>query len=124
MTMKIDCTQQEWDELKEFASKRYVSTKTRFHVEDAINQVSQTLNDIDALLETYIDGREQISEDEMWGYVDGIKQVLALRVKMLWDAHRQREQIDGYGSIDEVMANHMKRIDASESIPKKKGKKK
>lgn len=121
MTIRIDCTQEEWNELLDKGTKRYVSTKNRFHVEDAINQVSQTVQDIDALLETYIDGREQISEDELWGYMDGIKQVLTLRVKMLWDAHRQRECIDGYGTIEEVMGNHMK---AMEPAPKKKGKKK
>ena len=102
--MKIECTQKDWDELVDKGTKRYISTKNRFHVEEAINQVSQTLNDIDALLETYIDGREHLSEDELWGYLDGIKQVLALRVKMLWDAHRQREHIDGYGTLQEVMA--------------------
>ncbi len=121
--MKIEYTDKELEELVALGTKRYVSTKNRFHVEDAIEQVSQTVCDIDALLETYIDGREQISEDELWGYMDGIKQVLTLRVKMLWDAHRQRECIDGYGTIEEVMATKFS-APATITEPKKKGKKK
>jgi hypothetical protein len=121
--MKIDCTQQEWDELKEFASKRYISTKTRFHVEDAIDQVAQTVHDMDALIELYVDGRKELSVDEVWNYLDGIKNVLSLRVQLLWDAHRQRECIDGYGTIEEVMATKFS-APATVTTPKKKAKKK
>ena len=123
MTIKIECTQAEFDELKEFASKRYVSTKTRFDVEDAIDQVAQTVHDMSALIELYVDNRQELSVDEMWNYLDGIKNVLSLRVQVLWDTHRQRECIDGYGTIEEVMATKFS-APATITEPKKKGKKK
>ena len=123
MTIKIECTQAEFDELKEFASKRYVSTKNRFHVEDAIDSVGSTVTDLDALIEMYIDGRKELTIDQMWSYLDGIRNVLSLRVQVLWNAHRQREHIDGYGTIEEVMATKFS-APATMTTPKKKGKKK
>jgi len=105
--MKIDCTQQEWDELMEVARKKYVSTKTRFDVEDAIDQVAHTLQDMDAFICMYVDSPRVLTEDETWNYLDGIRNVLKLRVEVLWDAHRQREHIDGYGTLEEVVSNRM-----------------
>ena len=121
--MKIEYTDKELEELVALGTKRYVSTKNRFHVEDAIEQVSQTVNDMDALIELYVDGRKELTVDEMWNYLDGIKNVLSLRVQVLWDAHRQRECIDGYGTIEEVMATKFS-APATVTTPKKKGKKK
>lgn len=121
--MKINCTQQEWDELMEFASKRFVSTKDRMDVEDAIDQVAHTLQDMDAFICMYIDSPHTLSEDEVWNYLDGIRNVLKLRVAVLWDAHRQREHIDGYGTLEEVVSNRM--AEATPVIkPKKKVSKK
>jgi hypothetical protein len=122
--MKIDCTQEEWDELKEFASKRYVATKDRFVVENCIDAVAGTVNDLDSFIELYIDRPTKLSEDEIWSYLEGIKTVLKLRVENLWDAHRQREHIDGYGTIEEVMEQHRKTMAKDFPVPKKKGKKK
>ena len=121
--MKIEYTDKELEELVALGTKRYVSTKNRFHVEDAIEQVSQTVNDMDALIELYVDGRKELTVDEMWNYLDGIKNVLSLRVQVLWDTHRQRECIDGYGTIEEVMATKFS-APATITEPKKKGKKK
>lgn len=120
MKIKIECTEEKLEELMEFATKRYVSTKTRFDVEDAIDQVAHTIEDMDAFICMYIDSPKIMSEDEVWNYLDGIRNVLKLRVDVLWDAHRQREHIDGYGTLEEVMANRI----ADFPTPKKKGKKK
>jgi hypothetical protein len=122
--MKINCTQQEWDDIMEVSRKKYVATKTRFDVESAIQSIRNSIDDLNAFIEMYIDSPRVLTEDETWGYLDGIKNVLELRVDVLFDAHTQREHLDGYGTIEEVMAQHRKNIDASESIPKKKGKKK
>ena len=124
--MKINCTQQEWNELMEFATKKYVSTKTRFDVEDAIDQVAHTIQDMDAFICMYIDSPKIMSEDEVWNYLDGIRNVLKLRVDVLWDAHRQREHIDGYGTLEEVVSNRMAKAqeEVPFPVPKKKGKKK
>lgn len=120
----VTLNEQDRKELQMMAEKRFVATKDRFTVEDCIDAVAGSVNDLDSFIELYIDRPVKLSEDEVWSYLEGIKMVLKLRVENLWDAHRQREQIDGYGSIEEVMDNHRKRIDACESIPKKKGKKK
>ena len=93
-------------ELEQQAQKRFISTKTRFDVENAIDQVAGTVLDLDAFIELYIDRPTKLSEDEVWNYLEGIKMVAKLRVERLWDAHRQREHIDGYGTVAEVMGQH------------------
>jgi hypothetical protein len=128
MTKKISCLQEEWDRLTAIASKRYISTKDRMDVEDAIQHVENTVEDLEALIERYVDRPDELSEDEMWNYLEGIKCVLKLRVDGLWNAHRQRECIDGYGTLEEVMEQRAKDSlptlkvfkDAIEKTPKKK----
>ena len=93
-------------ELEQQAEKRFISTKTRFDVENAIDQVAGTVLDLDAFIELYIDRPTKLTEDEVWNYLEGIKMVAKLRVERLWDAHRQREHIDGYGTVQEVMGQH------------------
>ena len=121
--MKIECTQKDWDELVDMGTKKYVSTKNRMDVENAIMQVQNTIYDLDAFTEMYIDLPNEMTTDEVWSYIEGIKNVLKLRTALLWDAHRQREHIDGYGTLQEVMAATYP--DAEDCcVPKKKGKKK
>lgn len=92
--------------LEKVAEKRYISTKDRHHVEDAIQHIGTTIQDIDALIELYVDRRNGITTDEMWNYLEGIKCTLKLRYDILWDTHLQREHIDGYGTVEEVMGQH------------------
>lgn len=121
--MNIEYTAEELKELLDKGTKRYIATKDRFYVEDCIQHVETTVQDIDTLIERYVDRPDQISEDEMWNYLEGIKCVLKLRVDALWNAHRQRECIDGYGTIEEVMATKFS-APATVTTPKKKAKKK
>jgi hypothetical protein len=123
MTKKLSSLQQEWDAITSVATKKYVAIKDRMDVEDAIQHVETTVQDIDALIERYVDRPDHISEDEMWNYLEGIKCVLKLRIDGLWDAHRQRECIDGYAHIDEVLRQ---RFGSMQEVPdpKKKSKKK
>lgn len=93
-------------ELEKVAEKRFISTKNRMDVEDAIQHVGITIQDIDALIELYVDRRNGITTDEMWNYLEGIKCTLKLRYDILWDTHLQREHIDGYGTAEEVMGQH------------------
>lgn len=125
--MKPKLTKQEKDlvanrilELEKVAEKRFIATKNRFDVEDCIDHMAGTVQDLDAFIELYIDRPTKLSEDETWSYLEGIKMVANLRVERLWDAHRQREQIDGYGTVAEVMSQHA----WNEAQAKKKGKKK
>jgi len=124
--MKIDCTQEEWDDIMEFSRKKYISTKTRIDVEDAIQSVRNTIDDLSTFIEMYIDSPIVMSTDETWNYLDGIKNVLTLRVEHLWNAHVQREHIDGYGTIEEVMAGRREKMEAEVPfpVPKKKVSKK
>lgn len=114
-------TKQEWEELMEFATKRFVSTKNRMDVENAIQQVRNSVDDLSTFIEMYIDHPNTMTEDDVWNYIDGIRIVLQLRVENLWNAHIQREHIDGYGTLDEVVHQ---RVAQDETVPKKKGKKK
>ena len=111
-------------ELEKVAEKKYVSTKDRMDVEDAIQHVETTVQDIDALIERYVDRPDHISEDDMWNYLEGIKCVLKLRIDGLWDAHRQRECIDGYAPIDEILRQRFESMLVVPDPVKKKGKKK
>lgn len=124
MTKTISCLQEEWDRITAIASKRYISTKDRMDVEDAIQHVENTVEDIEALIERYVDRPDELSEDEMWNYLEGIKCVLKLRVDGLWNAHRQRECIDGYGTFEEVMEQRAKdslpTLKVFKQTPKKK----
>ena len=124
MTKIINCLQEEWDRLTAIASKRYIATKDRMDVEDAIQHVENTVGDIEALIERYVDRPDELSEDEMWNYLEGIKCVLKLRVDGLWNAHRQRECIDGYGTFEEVMEqrakNSLPTLKVFKPAPKKK----
>ena len=124
--MKIDCTQEEWDDIMEFSRKKYISTKTRIDVEDAIQSVRNTIDDLSTFIEMYIDSPIVMTTDETWNYLDGIKNVLTLRVEHLWNAHVQREHIDGYGTIEEVMAGRREKMEAEVPfpVPKKKVSKK
>jgi hypothetical protein len=124
--MKIDCTQEEWDDIMEISRKKYISTKTRIDVEDAIQSVRNTIDDLSTFIEMYIDSPIVMSTDETWNYLDGIKNVLTLRVEHLWNAHVQREHIDGYGTIEEVMAGRREKMEAEVPfpVPKKKVSKK
>ena len=124
--MKINCTQQEWDDIMEVSRKKYVATKTRFDVENAIQSVRNSIEDLDAFIEMYIDSPRVLTEDETWNYLEGIKNVLELRVDVLFNAHTQREHIDGYGTFEEVMASHRAKVESEVPFPapKKKGKKK
>jgi hypothetical protein len=127
MTMKINCTQHEWDDIMEVSRKKYISTKTRIDVEDAIQGVRNSIDDMNTFIEMYIDSPIVMTTDETWNYLDGIKNVLTLRVEHLWNAHVQREHIDGYGTIEEVMDGHRAKMEAEVPpfpVPKKKGKKK
>jgi hypothetical protein len=108
MTKALNCLKEEWDRLTAMGTKKYISTKDRMDVEDAIQHVETTVQDIDALIERYIDRPDHLSEDEMWNYLEGIKCVLKLRIDGLWDAHRQRECIDGYGTFEEIMEQRAK----------------
>jgi hypothetical protein len=122
--LSANFTKGEIMELQTLSTKRYVSTKDRTHVEDAIQHVETTLQDINALIELYVDRKDRITEDQMWNYLEGIKCMLELRVGALWDAHRQREHIDGFGTMEEVLANHAQRMKEASPPAKKKGKKK
>lgn len=108
---------------------KYVAIKDRMDVEAAIQHVEATVEDIDALIERYVDRPDPITKDEMWDYLGGIKCVLKLRIDGLWDAHRQRELIDGYAPLEEVLRQRFDSIGISSSDvapdpTKKKGKKK
>lgn len=107
-------------ELEKVAEKKYISTKDRMDVENAIQHVGTTIQDIDALIEMYVDRRNGITTDEMWNYLEGIKSTLQLRYDLLWDTHLQREHIDGYGTVEEVMGQHA----WNQAQAAKKGKKK
>ena len=122
MKIEIECTEEKLEGLMEFSRKKYISTKTRIDVEDAIQGVRNSIDDMNTFIEMYIDSPIVLSTDETWSYLDGIKNVLTLRVEHLWNAHIQREHVDGYGTIEEVMAGRREKMEAE--TPKKKVSKK
>jgi hypothetical protein len=101
--------------LEQLSTKRYVATKDRHDVENGIQSIRNTIDDIDAFIDMYVDSPTVLTEDQVWNYLEGIKSVLTLRVEQLWNAYIQRERLDGYGELHEVMTCY---------APEKKGKKK
>ena len=92
------------DQLEQLGTKRYIAIKDQHDVENGIQSIRNTIDDIDAFIDMYVDSPKVLTEDEVWNYLEGIKSVLTLRVEQLWNAHIQREHLDGYGEIHEVMA--------------------
>ena len=99
--VKDSCTLE--DRIEQFAAKKYIAIKDKYDVENGIQSIRNTIDDIDSFIDLYIDSPTILTEDEVWNYLEGIKSVLTLRVEQLWNAHIQREHLDGYGDINEVM---------------------
>lgn len=104
------------DRIEQFAAKKYIAIKDKYDVEDGIQSIRNTIDDLNSFIDLYVDSPTVLTEDEVWNYLEGIKSVLTLRVEQLWNAYIQREHLDGYGDIDEVMA--------CKALPQKKAKKK
>ena len=99
--IKVSCTLE--DKLEQLATKRYIAIKDQHDVENGIQSIRNTIDDLDSFIDLYVDSPTILTEDEVWNYLEGIKSVLTLRVEQLWNAHIQREHLDGYGEINEVM---------------------
>jgi hypothetical protein len=100
--IKVSCTLE--DKIEQFASKKYIAIKDKYDVENGIQSIRNTIDDLDSFIDMYVDSPTVLTEDEVWNYLEGIKSVLTLRVEQLWNAHIQREHLDGYGDMHEVMA--------------------
>lgn len=100
--VKDSCTLE--DQIEQLASKRYIAIKDQGDVENGIQSIRNTIDDLDSFIDLYVNSPTILTEDEVWNYLEGIKSVLTLRVEQLWNAHIQREHLDGYGEIHEVMA--------------------
>jgi hypothetical protein len=100
--IKVSCTLE--DKLEQLGTKRYIATKDQHDVENGIQSIRNTIDDIDAFIDMYVDSPTVLTEDQVWNYLEGIKSVLTLRVEQLWNAYIQHERLDGYGDIHEVMA--------------------
>lgn len=92
------------DQLNQLPIKKYVAIKDLHDVGDGIQSIRNTIDDIDAFIDLYVDSPTILTEDQVWNYLEGIKSVLTLRVEQLWNAHIQREHLDGYGEMHEVLA--------------------
>jgi hypothetical protein len=92
------------DQLNQLPTKKYIAIKDLHDVGDGIQNIRNTIDDIDAFIDMYVDSPTILTEDQVWNYLEGIKSVLTLRVEQLWNAHIQREHLDGYGEMHEVLA--------------------
>jgi hypothetical protein len=75
--------------------------KTRFHLEDDIQAVWTTKEDILTFLTMYADRPQHMTEDDVYNYLFGIANVLDLRMQKLWDTYKQHFKLDEYRNRNE-----------------------
>ncbi len=68
----------------------------RFDLEQCIMKIFNTCEDLDVFLEQYYDRGTPMTEDEVYNYVFGIRNVLELRAEKLYDVHCKTFKIDHY----------------------------
>jgi hypothetical protein len=70
--------------------------KNRFDLEQDLLDVSAICKDLDLFLEAYSDLPTKMTEDQVFNYVFGIRNVLHLRFEKAWDTYCRVFEIDGY----------------------------
>lgn len=73
-------------------------SKTRFDLEQDILSVSAITDDLDNFLSMYYDGATKMTEDDVFNYVFGIRNVLKLRCDKAWDTFTQVFELDQYNT--------------------------
>jgi len=71
-------------------------TKSRFDLEQDLLRVQAICEDIDLFLEQFYDSPKEMTEDDVWNILAGIRYVLELRCNKSWDTFCQLFEVDEY----------------------------
>ena len=98
----------------------------RIDMEQAIMAVWSTCEDLKLFGEQYYDGPKEMTTDETFGHIDGIRSMLELRMNKLWEMYERKFELNQYCNDPEVLARREAFFDNVGDLFKqeKKGKKK
>jgi hypothetical protein len=94
----------------------------RYDLETAIMAVWTTCDDLKLFAERYYDGEKEMTVDETFGHIDGIRGLLELRMENLYDCYKRKFELDQYCTDPQKLAIREELLGLID--PKKKGKKK
>jgi len=101
-----------------------MNNDTRIDLETAIMTVWATCDDLKLFAEAYYDGPREMTVDEAFGHIDGIRGLLELRMEKLYDTYKRKFELDQYCTDPEKLAARDYFYNTMEIKPKKKGSKK
>jgi len=98
----------------------------RIDLEQAIMAVWSTNEDLKLFAEHYYDGPKEMTVDETFNHIEGIRCIFELRMNKLWDMYERKFELDRYCKDPEVLARREEFLgDVAKMFSEpKKGKKK
>jgi len=93
-----------------------------YDLEQAIMVVWATCDDLKLFAEEYYDGQTPMTVDETFNNVEGIRSILELRMRKLYDCYKRDKKLDQYCTDPEKLAAREQFI-SQLLTSKKKGKK-
>ena len=78
--------------------------KDRFDLEEAIQHVWSTVEDIRTVNEMMYDSDMKWDDDERWNVMEGLAAVLECKCNKLWDTFTQVHGLDKWTELHEVLA--------------------
>jgi hypothetical protein len=97
---------------------------TKIDLEQAIMVVWATCDDLKLFADAYYGGEREMTIDEAFGHIDGIRGLLELRLEKLYDTYKQKFELDQYCTDPETLEKREYFYASLGLKPKKKGSKK
>lgn len=80
--------------------KLFLATRDRFDLEQDMLKVWELSDEIAKFTESWMDGREGMSQDKIWSYLDALKNMHEMRMERLWETFLQVHELDGYYRLE------------------------
>lgn len=79
-------------------------SKDRFDLEEAIQHVWATVEDIRTVNEIMYDSEMIWDDDKRWNVMEGLASVMACKCEKLWNTFKQVHEIDEYSKLRDALA--------------------
>ena len=79
-------------------------SKDRFDLEEAIQHVWATVEDIRTVNEMMYDSEMIWDDDKRWNALEGLAAVMECKCEKLWTIFKQVHELDEYGGCRDVLA--------------------
>lgn len=98
----------------------------RIDLEQAIMAVWATHEDLKLFAEQYYDGPREMTVDETFNHIEGVRCIFELRMNKLWDTYERKFELNHYCTDPEKLAKREEFLSNANELFKKekKGKKK